>query len=306
MSVAMATLVIIGGCDATIEPFSEKSAYSIQGYVNVAPVRQFIRIKPLRVPLTEVWARPLEATVTLERVEDGNSTALRDSVISFRDANTKVHTHNYWTDFQIDPRTKYRLMVDGPYGTTHATAITPTGTRPKVTPSVGGCRKEVTVVFRDMPSPRRHQARVAIKPPDTTWVSYRQHDSDFRGYPFDLFKTNEGWLAMTFVPENLVKGLPNLDLPEIPPRLIPRCWTPNPCAGLKLTTLQVWFLYLGPKWYGDISTDSLTYDPLESRKVANGLGFFGAVVRDWVPFRVTQTPKFYFTRAEGCERLPSL
>ncbi|MFB6099561.1 MAG: hypothetical protein ABEK84_10710, partial [Salinibacter sp.] len=110
----------------------------------------------------------------------------------------------------IHPRTKYRLSVKGPHGSVQSTAVTPTGRIPDVNPPKGGCREEITVVFREMNSLRRHQARVEVKPPDRKWVQYLQRDSPRRGYGFDTFTTEKGWVAMTFVPENLVEGLPNL------------------------------------------------------------------------------------------------
>lgn len=300
-----ACFVMVGGCDNTIEPFSEKGAYAVHGYVNVTSDRQFVRVKPLSVPITKVDSASLDATVTLENRESGTTVTLRDSTFAFEDANARVYTHSYWTDLPITPSTKYRLSVEGPHGSVQATAVTPTGTRPKVTPPKGGCREEITVVLREMGSRRQHyQSRVGVKPPDTAWVYYRQHDSPLIGYDFGLFKTEEGWLAFTFIPENLVRGLPNLDLPELPPDKDPRCWEVNVCAGLKTTLMQIWYFYLGPDWYGDIPEDSLTYDPLESYDVTGGLGFFGGVIQDWVPFRVTQVPKFYFTGARGCQRPP--
>lgn len=298
------TAFLLVGCDNTLEPFAEKGAYSVYGYLGVNRTDQLVRVKPLPTPITQVGSRPLDATVTLENLDSDTSVTLQDSISVFQDANARIFTHNFWTDLPVTTRTKYRLTVDGPEGSVQATTVTPIDTEPEVIPQTGGCREEITVEFRDMGSRRRHRAWVGVKPPDTNRVYYYQYDSAVRGYDFGLYNTEEGWLALTFIPENLVEGLPNLDLPELPPDRDPRCWEVNYCAGLKTTQMQVWYEYLGPTWYGDIPEDSLTYDPLKSHDVANGLGFFGSLKRDWVPFNVTQVPKFYFTGARGCQRPP--
>lgn len=309
LSLLLTGILLVSGCDNTLEPFAEKGAYSVQGYLNIYSTKQFIRVKPLTVPITKVDSNTLAATVTLENLTEGTSEVLSDSVVTYTDAQSTAITHNYWTDTPIPPRTKYRLTVDGPAGTVQSTTVTPTGTRPDVIPRKAGCRDEVTVVFKEMKSRRRHRARVEVKPPDVPWFPILQHDSPRRGYNFGLYNTDEGWLAMTFVPENLVwkaisDSRSNTEVPDLPPDKDPNCWDVNICSVLRTNMLKIWFLYLGPEWYGDIPKDSLTYDPLESYDVTGGLGFFGAVAHDWVPFFAKTSPRFFYTGGRRCAQPP--
>ncbi|MFB6099562.1 MAG: hypothetical protein ABEK84_10715, partial [Salinibacter sp.] len=91
-------LLVFGGCDNTIAPFSEKGTYTVRGYLGVNRTHQFVRVKPLTIPLTKTDSTPLDATVTLENVTGDTSVVLRDSIVAFEDAQTKIFTHNFWTD----------------------------------------------------------------------------------------------------------------------------------------------------------------------------------------------------------------
>lgn len=74
-------ILLVRGCDNTIEPFSEKGTYSIYGVLwaesrdgqFAARDRQFVRIKPLPVPVTKVDSSSLEARVGLENQTKGES-----------------------------------------------------------------------------------------------------------------------------------------------------------------------------------------------------------------------------------------
>lgn len=68
--------------------------------------------------------------------------------------------------------------------------------------------------------------------------------------------------------------------------------------------IRVRYLYLGPDWHGNVPEDSLTYDPLESNDVQNGLGFFGSVRRDRESTTV-DTSSFIWTGGPGCGAPPS-
>lgn len=291
----------MGGCETSIEPFSEEGAYSIYGYLSPTRNVQFVRIKPLSVPVSKMDAEPLNVTVTLENLEKGSAEVLRDSVITFADANTTVVTHNFWTETPIRPQTKYRLSVEGPEGSVQASTVTPTVRKASATPREGVCWDRFTVVFDGIQDPRRVRAWVEMKleeaPQPGPWISFRKRN---------IFRTRSGDVALTFRPSGFFTQLTqNIEIskPDLPNDKNPFCWRTNWCSLLESAQIRVRYLYLGTQWYGDVPEDSLTFDPLESHDVKNGLGFFGSVRRDVQTVSVDLSP-YIWTGGSRCNQPP--
>lgn len=262
----MALLLTMGGCENTIEPFAEKGQYSIYGYLSPARPLQMVRVKPLTVPITKMDSASLDVTVILENRTAGTSEVLVDSVIVFQDAQTTVVTHNFWTDTPIIPGSKYRLSVEGPNGEeTRATTLAPTGIHEAVSPPDGNCLDHFTVVFEGIDLRRLFKASIEVRF-DDEWIAFPRED---------LYQTAEGHAALNVKPEDLLEPL--IDEQSLPDERNPTCWFAPRCAKLESDTLRVKYTFLGPEWYGDIPEESLTYDPLSSQDVSNGLGFFGAL-----------------------------
>lgn len=119
-------ILLLVGCDASVQPFSssDKYRYSIYGALNPAQDTQWVRVEPLQEPTSEgVSDEPLDATVTLENVDTGQTWVLRDSLTEvFRDE----LQHNFWTTAPIAPDTPYRVVVQNAEGeTTSASTTTP-------------------------------------------------------------------------------------------------------------------------------------------------------------------------------------
>lgn len=258
-------LLVGSACENTIEPFAETGRYSIYGYLSPARDLQMVRVKPLTVPITKMDSTDLDVTVTLENTTSGTREVLEDSIIAFEDAETTVITHNFWTDTPIRLGSKYRISVEGPHGQTSATAVTPTGTVARTSPSHGNCLTTYEVEFVDVEVRRIFEASIKVLYQDT-WISLP---------PQNIYKTDDRHAALSFKPEDLLEDrIPDQTLPD---GKNPRCWFAPRCAALNSDTLRVHYTYLGPEWYGEIPEDSLTYDPLNSYDVTNGLGFFGAL-----------------------------
>ncbi len=125
-------ILIASGCRDTFEPFKVDSNlhFSIFGYLNVAADTQWIRVTPLR---HSVFTTPgkLDATVTLQDMATGATTALRDSVFGFVPAANvegaaESWEHNFWTDVPIEYGATYQLSVVAADGeTTTATVPMP-------------------------------------------------------------------------------------------------------------------------------------------------------------------------------------
>lgn len=139
-------IVLLGACDATIDPYSDHFSYSVYGFLSPSRSIQFIRVKPLDRSFAPDTSRTLDVTVTLENRSTGVTETLRDSVIVFHDANTQAVTHNFWTDTPIRHDTRYRLTLDGPDGATvQSTTTTLPEIEPVAHPSRGACDTLFTV-----------------------------------------------------------------------------------------------------------------------------------------------------------------
>lgn len=304
-SVLVTALLVGGGCDNTIEPFAEKGSYSVHGFLSLSRSQQFVRVKPLEIPIAKIDSNSIDATVTLENVTEGTSEVLQDSLIAFEDAQSTILTHNFWTNTPIQPNTKYQLSVEGPRGgSVQATTVTPTDTDADVTPQFGGCRDEFTTEFNEVTDLRNVRAWVEIKLEEHVqkepWVSLRRRNK---------FRTEEDNVAISFRPSSLIWYLNEIEAvnavkPELPDSLNPFCWRSSICAMLDSNEIRVRYLYLGPEWYGNVPEDSLTFDPLDAYDVQNGLGFFGSVRRDHVSTTV-DTSSFIWTGGRDCGEPPS-
>lgn len=114
----LVALAALAGCDGTFEPFEEADvAFSLFGYLDVAADTQFVRVGALR---SGAFAdAPVEAVVTLEDVETGETVTLRDSVVRFGNGAT---VHNFWTTMPLAHEATYRLTVTPLDGDPAATA----------------------------------------------------------------------------------------------------------------------------------------------------------------------------------------
>lgn len=300
---AFCLLLLITGCDNSIEPFDEQGTYSIYGVLYQSRDVQFIRVKPLSVPIGQVDSGSVNATVTFENLTKGTSTVLEDSIMTFKEGDTKILTHNYWTDAPITPKTKYRITVEGDAKeAVQTTTITPTSTDADLNPQDGGCNDTYTVVFEEVDDMRRIQAWVEIKFDHhllEEWVSFPRNKT---------YRTSNGNIAVNFSPSSLLEELnknPDIHVPtpDLPSDKNPFCWIPNICASLDSDQIRIRYAYLGPEWYGDIPEDSLGYNPLESHDVTNGLGFLGAVREDRISGTV-DTSRAIWTGGRLCDEEP--
>ena len=263
LAALLLTIGFISGCDNAIDPFSEQGIYSIYGYLTLAPERQYIRVKALDAPLLPDSTRTLDATVTLENLDTGTATTLRDSVVAFGD----VFAHNFYTDAAIAPNTEYRITVERYDGaTTRATTTTPSILTVTAAPETGNCLATFQLTWETIPEIRRL----------TAWVGFDYGEETYwiQAPGQGLTPVGEG-ASLTFSPEPvLAEIIPSQDNPNTEFRYEPRC--------LVLSSNEVYVRYrqLGPTWFGDVPEGDFTFDPTESRFIDGGLGFFGSLRRD--------------------------
>jgi len=259
------------GCDNSIEPYSRRSTFSIYGYLNTSTPRQVIRVKDVNEPLVGDSASPsIDATVTLEELSTGTTRTLQDSVIFF----DNVATHNFWTDWTLQPDTEYRVTVRRSDGvTTQSTARTPTDTAPVAAPDSGNCLTPFTVQLPDVHSVQRvYEVKVGYLPEreygTDGWIWVAADDFD----PIRVRLSNDR-VEIQFIPEPvLATTLPSIDTRPLA-IYKPRCWLLNE------NRVRVAYVELGPGWQDRSAAQSIRLDS-GSRFVQNGMGFFGALRQD--------------------------
>lgn len=102
-------LLFTAGCDHTFEPLQENDQYyfSVYGSLDASADTQWVRIMPVRDSLY-FSPRPIDAEVTLENVNTGESVVMHDSLFSFVQG---VYVYNFWTTMNVEPEQTYRLTA---------------------------------------------------------------------------------------------------------------------------------------------------------------------------------------------------
>ena len=269
---------LVAGCDTSIDPV-RKHTYSIYGYLSTEAQQQFIRVKPLDVPLRADANRIVDATVTLENMSDGTTYTLQDSVISFVDQGDTLITHNFWTDADIKPETRYRLVVkrDEEVVTT-ATTTTPTNTPVSAVPTKGNCLTRFRVEFND-----------ALHKPILLRGEF-DYDGQHHRVPIDAEIRHSAGSSpfIEFVPERQlldarIPAKERITRPFAPTLVPPRC------LDLDSDTIQVDYVYASSNWHEfdvDPTSPGNFVQYVQNTQVENGQGFFGALSRGEVVVKV--------------------
>ena len=120
--------VLLTGCEDSVNPFVEEDRYfTVFGYLDTAPDQQFVRVIPLRTDFAAADETQIDATVTTTELDSGQTTAWRDSVITFPDGTV---SHVFHAGFRPIPGRTYELTVsraDGKQSKARTTIPTVTG-----------------------------------------------------------------------------------------------------------------------------------------------------------------------------------
>ena len=262
----IAALLFIGllwtGCDNTFDPVAERSqSFSVYGFLNLSDDKHFVRVKDTERPVPADTTRKLDVTVSLQNQSTGETMTLQDSVVEF----DGIYTHNFWLEKDIQPKSEYRLTVEGGNGTyVDATARLPPQTDVKVTPPVARCTETIQVAFPNMSDVTRIQAEVGFR-----W----EGQWHWTALPIPSPSSD---IETSFIPEI---PEPEEDEAGVIERLIndPALYeVDNHCALLDDGKFYVAYTHLGPDW----PTQSPVVNPLETESVDGGLGAFGGLHRD--------------------------
>ncbi|MEX2601756.1 MAG: hypothetical protein WD355_08920 [Balneolaceae bacterium] len=110
------------GCNESFEPWQENDRYhfSIYGYLDASADTQWVRVMPVREDLL-YEPGPIDAVVTLEHLESGETVVMNDSLLSYAHG---TYAWNFWTTMNIQPEQTYRLTAERSDGKTSSAEAT--------------------------------------------------------------------------------------------------------------------------------------------------------------------------------------
>lgn len=272
-----ALLALVGNCDANLQPYADNAGlFSIYGYLTLSDEPHYIRVKNLNDLVLDDSTKPLNATVTLEDLETGDTEVLVDSIVEF----DGLYTHNFRSEMDIEAERTYEVRVersDGRIG--RATATMPPLTATTLSPATEApCHRRITVEFPNVDNPRFIQASVGLKYGDAIgWMN------------IELERLDEGGSRARFTPASMVDEI-------VPENVTPfvDCDAEKYCNLLDDKNVRIAYTHFGPDW----PADSTLARPLPS-EVANGLGVFGGLRRDTLVATTNAT-----LRCPGPETVP--
>ena len=269
--------------DRTIDPYEgEESIYSMYGALEVGKTPNYIRIKDLQIPFNQEDPSGLDATVRFENLENGTTTILKDTVVSF----SGNVTHNYIVEESIQPREEYRITAERSDG-----AIVQTiANAPHVTEVVAvpienvDCERQIEFMFKNVPAPEQVVMEVGFfHNNQMLWNQVSIVDQLKR-----VEETDQFYISLS--PRNLLVEVftPRLDGEDgrpIPPRfLLPTV----KCHELQSNVATIRYTHLGPEW--EAVKPIYPVNPDDIMDVENGLGFVGAYSQDIFTITIDQSP----------------
>ena len=265
---SLAVLVgVLAGCDNTIEPFADETGlFSVYGYVEVDQSPNYVRVKDLNDPNIRDSTETIDATVTLENLHEGTTEELEHVIDTFDD----VYVHNFRAEMPITPETAYRITVERSDGrSVVADTETPEITQTTLGPEGASCTTTLTTTFHEITNPRLVQAEIGF-----------QHEGTTRWIRRSVDRGRGGDVLLRFIPEAILGEI--IESQDDPDNEL--IYTPR-CQELDDEIFHVRYNHLGPDWLDQ----DLPIDPLESRDVEDGLGFFGGMRTDTVSVQVDTT-----------------
>jgi hypothetical protein len=117
------TLIALTACEESFSPMQHNDQYpfSIHGYLDASQDTNWVRITAVRDSLFLEEPAPLDAVVTLEHIESGESAVMNDSLFRYEGG---YYAHNYWTDMKLEPEQSYKLTVQRSDGAESRAAAT--------------------------------------------------------------------------------------------------------------------------------------------------------------------------------------
>lgn len=251
--------IILAACEQPFEIFqeNERHFFSISGYLDASADTQWIRVMPVRESLELESGLPVP-TVTLQRVESGQTVVMQDSVFHFPGDR---YAYNFWTTMPVLPEQSYRLVVEGPDGRTS---------------------RAETALPKDFPVPRFREPEFGA---DILIIEQVERLADIQvAYHIRNDRTGEEFEAAfpylqhsVFIPQSTYRVPIN---PEFGQTRIMEMY-----CGITVTERNVFVASGGPDWLDFLSLDKHTIAlPDGVSNIENGVGFFGGIISKTFPY----------------------
>lgn len=277
--------VLIGCTERNISPLETSSGtYSIYGMLSLDDSTHYIRIRDVTIPFLSDSAKRIDASVTIEDLQEGSTQQLHDSLVSF----SGNYAHLFIFKKKLQPKSAYKLTVRRSDGTT----VTSTATTPDITEvelskkpeddgrTVIDCTESVFFTYKNVRKPewilmevgfeyegKIHWARIK----DVAQMKYRDNTDEMfvrmspRNLLFEVFPETH-WIPHGNDP---LLGIPLVRCFQLDSRLV-----------------RIRYIHFGPEWYLIDEERIGPVNTLDSPDITGGLGFFGAYRRDSFEFYI--------------------
>lgn len=253
-----AVLYIIG-CDETFEPIKDNAdtPFSIFGYLESPADSNWVRISEVRNSLYTEKEATIDATVTVEHPESGQTEMMQDSLVPYEEG---FYAFNFRSDMKFEPDQTYLLTAERSDGQTSSATVTLPSTFPDPELLIGSAF--IAPHIKDV------QYLADLK------VIYDVHnDETGEVKEWEFQHVQDTLVPSQMLPnENLPRGEHTLDI-SVTPHMQTICDYYEP-RGLQYTILQsqLYVASASPEWRDFAFRDSLSAQLPDGGNVKNGTG----------------------------------
>ncbi|MEX2601182.1 MAG: hypothetical protein WD355_06005 [Balneolaceae bacterium] len=247
--------------------------FSIYGYLDASADTQWVRVMPVRADLI-LEPAPIDAIVTLEHVETGESTVMNDSLVAYAHG---VYAWNFWTTMDLEPGEAYRLTAEDSDGNSSLAVVSLPPDFP--TPTVNIER------WRNLPTEAPLRTTVIIDKSVETLADIQTVFQSLDGseiYTFqyldDNYRTSSGDIHIVI--ESLEEYEELLNYTTFPVSARNYLSTPE--------IRQQIFIAVGGSDYLDFSTidEKIISLPEGVSNIENGIGYLAGIVSKTIPYQM--------------------
>lgn len=261
----------------------EQGIFSVYGALEVGNDRNVIRVRNLLEPFSADSAFPFDAAVTFTDLQTGETSQLRDSVVSFEVGKT----HNFILEEELELDSKYQITVERADDGASATSI---ATTPGLTDASFFpqefilCETNIEFRFNNVEPTEFVQMEVgAVYQNELHWAPMKIVGKIEYDNQLDIMK-------VIMSPRNLLVEVFPPVLPDNP-YFDPFTLFPTvSCDQLDSNEIMIRYKHFGPEWQPGLTIENGSID-IESGDIENGLGFFGAYRVDSFTVPLSEQPE---------------
>ncbi|MCC5907150.1 MAG: DUF4249 family protein [Balneolaceae bacterium] len=119
---ALCLLILLAGCDETFNPITEREShpYSIFGLLEYPADTNWIRVSEVRNNLYLDENATIDAVVTLQHMESGQTETLQDTLVQYEEG---IYAFNFRSSMVLEPEQPYLLKAEREDGQTSSAMV---------------------------------------------------------------------------------------------------------------------------------------------------------------------------------------